>query len=65
VAGLDAGLKRVLKNGDDFGLRKERPGRPKAKALGYQPLVFAMFFPVAKALRSLRKSKNTDFFGSL
>jgi len=29
VAGLDAGLKRVLKNDDDCGLRKESPGRPK------------------------------------
>ncbi len=65
MAGLDAGLKRVLKTVMILVYEKNAGERPKAKALGYQPLVFAMFFAVAKALRSLRKSKNTDFFGSL
>jgi hypothetical protein len=52
---------------------KNGPGRPKAKALGYQPLVFAVLFagrPKAKtlgypALRSLPKEQTSDFFHSL
>jgi outer membrane lipoprotein carrier protein len=40
---------------------KRRPGRPKAKALGYQPLVICPIFRRAEALRSLRNAKTTAF----
>jgi hypothetical protein len=43
-------------------LRKEGPWRPKAKALGYQPLVFGGFFVgLSKALRLIPKSKTLTF----
>jgi len=42
-------------------LRKRMPGRPKAKALGYQALIIFRVFRRAEVRRSLPKTKPTDF----